>query len=88
MHDSGRDVAVTMEGRTALTAALLDREQEDFYKQLRKTILLFGAYVATIALANTPALEHQFWQVGQVASGAVAMVNLVALMAQLAAYGR
>lgn len=88
VHDPGRDVAVTMEGRTALTAALLDREQEDFYKQLRKTILLFGAYVATIALANTPALEHQFWQVGQVASGAVAMVNLVALMAQLAAYGR
>ena len=88
MHDPGQEVLVTMEGRTALTASLLDREQKDFYKQLRKTILLFGAYVATIALGNTPALDHQFWQVGPVASGAVAMVNLVALMAQLAAYGR
>ncbi len=88
VHDPGQEVLVTMEGRTALTASLLDREQKDFYKQLRKTILLFGAYVATIALGNTPALDHQFWQVGQVASGAVAMVNLVALMAQLAAYGR
>lgn len=88
VHDPGREVVITMEGQAALSSSLLEREQEDFYKQLRKTILLFGAYVATIALGNTTALNHQFWQVGQVASGAVAMVNLVALMAQLAAYGR
>lgn len=84
----GEELAITMEGRGSLSSAVLDREQQDFYKQLRKTILLFAAYVATIALSNTTALAHPFWQVGQVASGAVAMVNAVALAAQLAAYAR
>jgi len=87
-HAPAEDLVITMVGEKSLSSASLKGEQEDFYKELRKTILLFGAYVATVALGSAPALEHPFWQVGQVASGGVALVNLVSLVAQLATYAR
>ncbi|MDX9915347.1 MAG: hypothetical protein RBS49_05590 [Sphaerochaeta sp.] len=87
-HAPAGDLVITMAGEKSLSPASLKQEQEDFYKQLRKTILLFGAYVAAVALGSAPALEHPFWQVGQVASGGVALVNLVLLVAQLATYAR
>ncbi len=85
---AGSEVMITMEGELTRSSPLLEREQEDFYKALRSTILLFGAYVATHAIGNTVGFESEFWPVAQMASGAVAMVNLVAFAAQLAAYGR
>ncbi|MDY0304669.1 MAG: hypothetical protein RBQ65_08550, partial [Sphaerochaeta sp.] len=85
---AGSEVMITMEGELTRSGPLLEREQEDFYKALRSTILLFGAFVATRAIGNTVGFESEFWPVAQMASGAVAMVNLVAFAAQLAAYGR
>lgn len=82
------EVTFMMEGEPMRSTALLEREQEDFYKALRSTILLFGAYVATLALGNTAGLESGFWPIAQVASGALAAVNLVSLFAHLATYAR
>ncbi len=82
------ELSITMEGAVSRDKALLLREQEDFYKALRKTILLFGAYVATLAIGESVGFESTVWPPVQVASGAFAMVNLLGFVAQLATYGR
>lgn len=60
--------------------------QRDFYKRLRNTILVFGAYVGCIALSKTYQTGNPLWQVGMVATSSLALVGSVALVMELASY--
>jgi hypothetical protein len=63
----------------------IDASQRDFYKQLRTTILLFGAYVGTLALSNTT--QSPLYSSAQIVTSSLAMVSGVSLIAALGAYG-
>lgn len=60
--------------------------QRDFYKRLRNTILVFGAYVGCIALSKTYQTGNPLWQVGMVATSSLALTGSVALVMELASY--
>lgn len=79
---------VSMIGSPSIAAPLLERQQRAFYKQLRNTILFFGAHVATVALSKTLGLESQVWQAAQVATSAAALVSAIALGGEMASYGQ
>ncbi|MDT3357854.1 MAG: hypothetical protein LIR47_00760 [Spirochaetota bacterium] len=65
---------------------LVLESQKDFYKRLRNTILLFGAYVGCTALSKTFNSTEPLWQVGLVATSSLALVSGVALVMELASY--
>lgn len=66
--------------------AILVDSQKDFYKRLRNTILLFGAYVGCTALSQTFESTNPLWQVGMVGTSSLALVSAVALVMELASY--
>ena len=67
-------------------AHLVKDAQKDFYKRLRNTILLFGAYVGSLALSKTFAVDNPLWQVGMVGTSSVALVSGVAVVMEMARY--
>lgn len=65
---------------------LVKDAQKDFYKRLRNTILLFGAYVGSLALSKTFAVDNPLWQVGMIGTSSVALVSGMALVMEMARY--
>lgn len=64
---------------------LLDA-QKGFYKSLRNTILMFGAYVAIATLANTYEVESPLWQPLLVATSGISLVASLQTIMNLATY--
>lgn len=65
---------------------ILQEGQKDFYKRLRNTILLFGAYVGCSTFSGMVASDQNLWQVGLTATSAVALVSALAGAGNLARY--
>ncbi|NCC90010.1 MAG: hypothetical protein EOM01_06630 [Spirochaetia bacterium] len=65
---------------------LIKDTQKDFYKRLRNTILLFGAYVGSLSLSKTVGIDNPLWQVGMVGTSSVALVSAAALVMEMARY--
>jgi len=81
-----KSLSVTMQINEMASNTLLLSVQKDFYKRLRNTILLFGAYVGCTALSQTFDKANPMWQIGLVTSSSAALVSLTALIFELTSY--
>ncbi len=80
------ELLVNMHGMLLSDSALLEEAKQDFYKQLRNTILLFGSSVCMQVLSKTYAVDNPLWQVGLVGTSSLSLVSAVALVKDLASY--
>lgn len=81
-----RSLTVQLKNELLSDEVLLLDSQKDFYKRLRNTILLFGAYVGCASLSKMYDTSNALWQVGLVGTSSIALVSSVALVMELASY--
>ncbi len=81
------EVRVQLQSALPEAQRLLERQQQDFYKGLRNTILLFGAYVTSALFAQNNT-DTPLWQVAEVATGALSLVQAIVAVSHLASYGQ
>ena len=79
-------MAITLQPQKLASEDLLLSVQKDFYKRLRNTILLFGAYVGCTALSKTYDVSNPLWQLGMVVTSSLALVSSTAMVLELASY--
>lgn len=82
----GKSLSFSSQALVLDDALLVKDAQKDFYKRLRNTILLFGAYVGSLSLSKTFAADNPLWQVGMVGTSSLALVSGVALVMEMARY--
>ncbi len=82
----GKPLSLSLLAQELDDALLVKDAQKDFYKRLRNTILLFGAYVGSLSLSKTFAIDNPLWQVGMVGTSSAALVSGVALAMEMARY--